>query len=280
MRFTPLLLSMLLGLAVYVQAESPGATTSQPPEWITRHTYEHPTPDKVTEYLLYHPSANTPPTKRSLLIFLYGAGGSIDLYNIKRPPYALLREQLATRGYYIVVPDLGKFHFMNDAAKKSLDGVVAQILTQQEIPEERVHVMGTSMGAGSSLAYAIHRPDLIQSVCAVMPMTDFATWVVENPGYVDRVAKAYGGTYEQAPEAYDRNSALKNGDAFANIPVMLIHGNADKIVIYEQSQRLATLLQDKSYACDFVTADKQGHKDEVMRAFQPRAVEFLEAAVK
>jgi len=280
MRITPLLLSLFLGLALFVQAESPSANTTEPSEQITRHAYTHPTPDKVTDYLLYHPRTDTSPAKHSLLIFLYGAGGSLDLYNIKRPPYAQLRAQLAERGYYIVVPDLGKFHFMNDEAKKSLDGVVAQIRVQQEISKERVHVMGTSMGAGSSLAYAIHRPDLIQSVCAVMPMTDFATWVVENPSYLERVAKAYGGTYEQVPDAYDRNSSIRNVDAFANIPVMLIHGNADKIVVYEQSQRLAKSLQDKNYVCKFYTADKQGHKDEVMRNFQRQAIEFFDAAVK
>jgi dipeptidyl aminopeptidase/acylaminoacyl peptidase len=230
--------------------------------------------------LLYHPAESTNVSERSLLIFLYGAGGSLENYNIARPPYNALRAQLAERGFYIMVPDLGKGHFMSDAAKTTLDGMVDHILEQERIRPNHVHIMGTSMGAGSSLAYAIHRPALIRSVCAVMPMTDFAQWVVENPRYLMPVAEAYGGTYEREPEAYDRNSAIRNVDAFAKIPVMLIHGNADEIVVYEQSKRLAELMKLKKYPCNFYTAEQMGHEDEVMRNFQAETVEFIEDANK
>lgn len=269
----------ILFLLVFALCPLSYAQESAPAENITRQEYQDPNTKTATPYLLYTP-ATTPTEKRSLLIFLYGAGGSIENYNIKRPPYAQLRAQLAERGYYMIVPELGKKHFMNDRAKATLDGIVAQVLEQQQIPATRVHVMGTSMGAGSSLAYAIHRPDLIQSVCAVMPMTDFATWVVENPRYHDSVASAFGGTYEEVPEAYDRNSAIKNIDAFAKIPVMLIHGNADPIVLYENSQRLAQKLQEKNYMVEFHTVENQAHKDDVMEPFQTQAMAFFEAATK
>ncbi len=259
---------------------APPQALSQASDTITRHAFEDSEKGTTTPYLLYHPANDTPTSQRSLLIFLYGAGGSIENYNFKRPPYAMLRGELAARGYYVVVPELGPKHFMSDAAKAALDGVVSQVLKEEEIPQKRVHVMGTSMGAGSSLAYAIHRPDLIRSVCAVMPMTDFATWVVENPRYEAPVAKAYGGTYAEMPEAYDRNAALKNPDAFAKIPVMLIHGNADNTVLYSNSQKLAELLQEKKYVCEFYTAAGQGHKDEVMQDFQTEAIDFFEAASK
>lgn len=271
----PLLLTLIFSLCPVGYGQEPA-----PADNITRHEYQDPNTQIAAPYLLYTPTAVPEPEKRALLIYLYGAGGSIENYNIKRPPYAQLRAQLAEKGYYIVVPELGKQHFMSDQAKATLDGIVAQVLAQQQIPQTRVHIMGTSMGAGSSLAYAIHRPDLIQSVCAVMPMTDFATWVVENPRYHPRIAEAYGGTYEEKPEAYDRNSAIKNVDAFAHIPVMLIHGNADPVVVYENSQRLARLLQEKNYPVTFLTAEGQAHKDDVMKPYQSQAMEFFEAAMK
>lgn len=249
-------------------------------ETITRHEFQDPDTDVATPYLLYHPEPSTKAIERSLLIFLYGAGGSLENYNIARPPYAMLRAQLAERGFYIVVPDLGKGHFMNDAAKTTLDGMVDHILEVHTIRPNHVHIMGTSMGAGSSLAYAIHRPAFIRSVCAIMPMTDFAQWVLENPGYEASVAEAYGGTYLQVPEAYDRNSAIQNVDAFAKISVMQIHGNADDIVVYEQSKRLADLLKEKKYRYEFYTAVKMGHEDEIMRNYQAETVEFIEAANK
>ncbi len=272
----PFAFSLLLTLTSFGSL----AAESAPAENITRQEYQDPNTNTSAPYLLYTPIAVPEPEKRALLIFLYGAGGSIENYNIKRPPYAQLRAQWSERGYHMIVPELGKQHFMSDQAKATLDGIVAQVLAQQQIPGSRVHVMGTSMGAGSSLAYAIHRPNLIQSVCAVMPMTDFATWVVENPRYHDPVAKAYGGTYEEKPEAYERNSAIKNIDVFAKIPVMLIHGNADPVVVYENSQRLARLLQEKNYPVTFLTAEGQAHKDDVMQPYQSQAMAFFEAAME
>ena len=260
---------------VFAQAEAPSKS-----DHITRHSYSDQSLTKAAPYLLYHPKGNPPPEKRSLLIYLYGAGGSVELYNFKRAPYALLREQLAQRGYTVLVPDLGKYHFMNTQAKKTLDGMVAQVLKNESIPANRVHVMGTSMGGGSSLAYALHRPDMIRSVCAVMPMTDFKDWVIENKGYVDLVANAYGGTYEKAPEVYDQNSAIKNVEGFKKIPVMLVHGNADSTVLYSQSTKLADLLESKSYAYTLCTAEGQGHKDEAMQEFQSQAAQFFDNASK
>lgn len=279
------------------QTDTPQTVADDSPvvDRITRHDFTDPASKTVTPYLLYHPvgtkvSDNGTPAssasktkasdKHSLVIFLYGAGGSLNGYNIRREPYALLRAQLAKRGYYILIPDLGKRHFMNDAAKATLDGIVAEVLKQQQIASNRVHVMGTSMGGGSSLAYAIHRPDLIRSVCAVMPMTDFAAWVQENQGYEKQVAAAFGGTRQQIPAAYDRNSAVKRIDAFEKIPVMLVHGNRDHTVLYRHSQELADLLHKKQFHCVLYTADGQGHKDEVMRNFQLQAADFFDAAAK
>lgn len=140
--------------------------------------------------------------------------------------------------------------------------------------------MGTSMGGGSSLAYAIHRPDLVRSVCAVMPMTDFAGWIVENPKYAARVAAAFGGTAEQIPDVYARNSAVCNIDVFADIPVMLVHGKQDTTVVYEHSLKLAGLLRDRNYVCELCTVDRMAHKDDVMQKFQIKAADFFDSAVK
>lgn len=264
-----------------VFAAEPAASTVARPaaESITTHEYLHSKSKIATPYLLYHPVAETPSEKRSLVIFLYGAGGSISHYNLARPPYAQLREQLAERGYYVVVPELGQQHFMNQAAKTTLDGIVEEVMAEQQIPDDRVHVMGTSMGGGSSLAYAIHRPDLIRSVCAVMPMTDFALWVVENPKYAIPVAKAFGGSIQQVSEIYDRNSAIKNVEAFTNIPVMLVHGTSDTIVLYEHSRKLAELLRNRKLVCKLYTAESLTHEDTVMQDFQIEAADFFDAAV-
>ncbi len=273
--FIAFVLFMAFGYLGIVEAQEEAVSKT---EVITQHRYTDQQSNTTAPYLMYPPASDTPYAKRSLLIFLYGAGGSIENYNLKREPYAQLREQLAQRGYYVIVPELGKFHFMNAQAKATLDGIVAQVLQEERIPVNRVHVMGTSMGAGSSLAYTLHRPEMIRSVCAVMPMTDMKDWVIENPGYADRLAKVYGGTYDQVPEAYDRNSAIKHVAVFEHIPVMLVHGTSDRTVLYTQSKRLADLLEANEFAYTLCTAEGQGHKDEAMREYQLIAADFFDAA--
>jgi len=54
--------------------------------------------------------------RASLLIHLYGSGGSHTEFNLARHSYDLFRRLMAERGYWIVVPELGPHHWMGPAA--------------------------------------------------------------------------------------------------------------------------------------------------------------------
>ena len=230
------------------------------------------------EYLLTEPSRPTAPKDRWMVVFLHGAGGSLQGYNLSRPQYAKIRQALSEHGAYVVVPALGGLHFMNDEAKESLTHLIDQVLADYQIDRNRVHLMGTSMGAGSALAYAVNFPDRVRSVCAIMPMTDFGEWAVQSPKYGERLKVAYGGTMKEKPEAYDRNSALKNADALAKIPVLLVHGTADKTVPVSHSEKLAAILKAKGYRCTFIRVEDAGHSDDIVTDVQDQIVNFLIAA--
>jgi len=262
-------------LALETLSES--AAAPPPPassEVITRHEHRDPATGIVTPYLLYEPAASARP---SLLVYLHGAGGSIDNYNLKREPYAQLRAALLERGYFIVVPELGPKHFMNDAAKARLDAVIAQVLNERGIPADRVHLMGTSMGGGSALAYAIHRPDTVRSVCAIMPMTDFAAWITERPSYAVPVGEAFGGSPADAPDAYRANSAIHHADAFARIPVLLLHGRDDVTVQFHHSADLHDALRAKGYRAELIAVDGMAHQDAIVQPHQSAIANFIEA---
>ena len=92
------------------------------------------------------------------------------------------------------------------------------------------------------------------------------------------VAQAFGGSTQQVPEIYDRNSATKNVETFANIPVMLVHGTSDTVVLYEHSRKLAELLHDRKSVCRLCTAESLTHEDAVMLDFQIEAADFFDAA--
>jgi pimeloyl-ACP methyl ester carboxylesterase len=230
-----------------------------------------------TPYLVYTPSKDSGLAKHPLIVYLYGRGGSIRDYNLKNPAYAKLVQMAAERGYYIVVPELGESHWMGDRAKKTLDAILADVMKTCPIDPKRVHMMGTSMGGGSSFAYAIHRPDLIRSVCAVCPMTDFAQWAASSP-YLASVAATYGGSPADAPDAWAKASAMKNLDTFKNIPVFLVHGTADNLVPPEQSRQLAKALQARNHRVTLRESQGAGHEDRIVEPFQKEIIDFFDNA--
>jgi len=98
---------------------------------------------------LYAPQP-VPEGKAGLVVHLYGSGGSHESYNVGRPPVDEFRRLLAARAYWLVVPELGPRHWMNDAACNQVDAVIAAMVQHERVDPGRVHLLGTSMGGGSS----------------------------------------------------------------------------------------------------------------------------------
>jgi prepilin-type N-terminal cleavage/methylation domain-containing protein len=242
-----------------------------------RHSVQIPGEPGPTPYLLLTPPAGQPDIEHPLIVYLYGRGGSIDTYNLATPAYDQFRRLAADRGYYILVPELGPALWMNDHAQNTLDAIITDAGANNPIDLGMVHMMGMSMGGGSSLAYAIHRPDLVRSVCALSGMSDFAQWVAENPAYLASVSTAYGGTPAQNPVAWSETSAMQNLDAFKNIPVFMAHGTTDTIVSPEQSRRLAAALNAKGYDVTLREASALGHVDEVVQPYSQEIIDFMDA---
>lgn len=230
---------------------------------------------KQVEYLVFPPSRETKVQDRWMLVFLHGAGGSLKGYNLAREPYAKIREALAENGAYVVVPALGRLHFMGDDAKAALTKIIDCACEENQISPKRVHLMGTSMGAGSVLAYAVNFPDRVKSVCAIMPMTDFTAFAREAPKYAPALKESYHGTAEENPEAYDRNSAAKHPEALKGIAVCLVHGTADKTVLVSQSDVLAEQLRSQGSPCTYIRLEGAAHKDEIVTDVQDQIIAFM-----
>lgn len=212
--------------------------------------------------------------KPGLVVHLYGAGGSLKEYNLSRPPYARLRRLLRERGYYLVVPDLGPAHWMNEPAVASVDAVVGGIVKDAGIDSARVHIVGTSMGGASALSYAMRRTGAVRSVCAVFPVTDF-----EQPGWRERIGKAYGGKGDEALAALRKASPARHPDAFAKLPVLLIHGDADTTVPVAQSRAFVAALRGKNFPITY-RETKGLHQDAIVEPFQNEIADFLQSAEK
>lgn len=245
----------------------------------TEHSVQVAGEPQPASYLLLVPPERPGSEKHPMIVHLYGRGGSTktdETYNLGLPSYAKFRQLAAERGYYILVPELGESHWMSDRAVRTLDAILDDAIANAPIDTKRIHLFGTSMGGGSSFAYAIHRPGMIRSICAIFPISNFTKFVAENPNYLASVTMAYGGSPTQVPDVWARKSAMQNIDTFKNIPVYLLHGSADTIVSPDQSRLLAKALRAKNFPVLFHEVAGFGHDDAVVDAFQEELVDFLD----
>ena len=254
-----------LGLAARACADEPAIRELPGPEGgpaVTCTVYEP------------HPTAEGKP---GLVVHLYGSSGShrSGHYNVGRSPYDEFRRLLAERGYWLVVPELGGRHWMNEAASAQVDAVIAAMVDIEGVDPDRVHLFGTSMGAGSSLIYAMRRPKKIKSVVAVFPMTDFSRWLEEKPGYRAPVEQAHGIAPENRDVSLRKISPLQHVDAFRDTELFLLHGTRDSIVNPDHSRRFVKALRDKGYSVTYREAEGERHRDEIARPYQRELADFL-----
>lgn len=238
-------------------------------------TIDLPEEGRQAPYVLLEPEPPRHGARAPLLIYLYGAGGSHEDYNLMRPPYDRLRQQWAALGYFVMVPELGPSHWMNAAARRTLDRMVDQAIARHPIDPQRIAAMGTSMGGGSALAYAIARPDRVRAVCSHLGMTDFAQWLAECPRYWGTITQAFGGSPVEIPAVFQRQSAMANLEVFANLPVFLVGGETDQTVLPQQGQRLADALAARGYHAVYREAKGLGHEDRTIVGFEDEVVDFF-----
>ncbi len=226
--------------------------------------------------LVYAPQP-VPAGKTGLVVHLYGAGGSgkPNGFNIGRPPYDEIRRLLAARGYWLVVPTLGPSHWMNDAACKQVDAVIADMVQHENVDTTRVHLFGTSMGGGGSLIYTMRRPNTIKSLVAVFPMTDFTQWLEEIPRSRATVESAHAITPEHRGAALQAISPMQHPEAFKTTPVFLLHGDKDKTVPPHHSRDFAALLKERGFEVTFQEVAGETHRDEIAQPFQQQLADFL-----
>ena len=225
---------------------------------------------------VYPPAKIDPMKPAGLVIHLPGAGGGHTCYNLGRLPYAALRQMLADRGYWVVVPSLGN-SWMNDKAVTSLDAVIAGMKESETIDPARVHLIGTSMGAGSGLIYVSRRPGKIRSICAIFPMTDFNAWMKETPRFAGSIAQAYGLDPKAPGPVFADRSPLRHPEAFAAVPVYLLHGDADTVVPPHHSRDFAAALKAKGCVVTYRDVPGFGHEDKIAEAYQKEIADFLTA---
>jgi dipeptidyl aminopeptidase/acylaminoacyl peptidase len=112
----------------------------------------------------------------------------------------------------------------------------------EEVDPARVGVLGASFGGYAVLCTITTHPSAIAAAVNVNGPSDLSAHYREAPVNRPVALAVLGGPPEQQVERYREESPITYADRIS-IPLLAIHGTADKTVPYRQSQVLVAALE-------------------------------------
>lgn len=185
-------------------------------------TYRFEETGEMLEYAVYVSSRVKKDTKSPLVIVLHGRGvrPTTPMRFVSGP---------AERGGFIVAAPMGYNErgwygeyesdrstppTLREYSEKDVMNVLALMRAEFDIDENRIYLMGSSMGGAGALYLAVKHPHLWAAVAA------------------------------GAPPIRRTSETITNFAAIRHMPVMLVHGDRDALVAVDVSRRLANLMQE------------------------------------
>jgi poly(3-hydroxybutyrate) depolymerase len=205
-------------------------------------------------------------TPTPLVIFLHGYGQDNTCYNTYYPG---LEQVFRGNGWMVACPECRTISVSGTTywtwytapSRSDITDVINLLEAQFSIDRSHIDTIGTSMGGGGALQYAMFNPSVVASACDVMGVTNFTEFYLwtTNPDLHNSIPAAFGGTPSQVPQVYNNESALGNEVRFANIPVFLIHGDADTVVPVSNSRNFNKSLSQAGYVVKYDEVAGVGH---------------------
>ncbi len=122
--------------------------------------------------------------------------------------------------------------------------------------KNNVCIAGASYGGYAALMGAVKTPDLYQCIISFAGVTDVEDLVKSHRRYThfDIVKKQIGSDYSELWEV----SPLKHAEKITK-PVLLIHGDKDRVVDVKQSKKMFKRLKSKGKPVEYVEVNKGNH---------------------
>lgn len=191
-----------------------------------------------------------------LLVGLHPWNGAIETY----AAYTDLLEAAEARGVVLLFPDgLGNSLYTAPAEEEVL-AALAALRAVLPIDETRVSIFGASMGGAGTTTVAFHHPDLFATATSLFgdAKYDLSTYV---RGLIP------------TEEAAKKVNALDVVDNARNLPLFLIHGDADKSSKIEQSILLDEAMKKAGFAVHFEPKPGRGHEGTLVSEYAKAIVE-------
>ncbi len=178
---------------------------------------------------------------------------------------------LASRGYAVLRVNFrgsGGYgdSFTNSAQRKwgtvmidDITDAVRYVIGQNLVDAERVAIFGGSYGGYAALMSAVREPALYKAAVSYAGVSDLVSWADDTDAsewasgrkFIEKyVGKDTAELRQQSPLTYINQ--LK-------APVMIIHGEADQRVPFNQAKRLRSALEKKNHPYVWLTKYDEGH---------------------
>lgn len=189
--------------------------------------------------------------------------------------YSDFTQFVATRGYIVVKPNFrgssgyGKkferagYKEWGGKMQEDLEDVVSFLANENLIETDKVCIVGASYGGYAALMGAVKTPDMFQCVASINGVThlpeqvDFDLNKFESEDLQTYIKDSIGDPDTDQNMLRDRSPALQV--AKIKVPILLIHGDEDKVVPYEQAELMYEALEDQNKQVEFITLQETGH---------------------
>jgi len=186
----------------------------------------------------------------ALLVGLHAWNGGIWRYAAYEE---LLREANAKDVVLLFPSGLGNSLYTEHAEDEVLTAI-AELSHAIAIDRRRVSIWGASMGGAGATTIGFHHPDRFASITSF-----FGDSKYDMSTYVQSILHDEAGAH--------RVNALDIADNARNVPVWLIHGEADNVSPIAQSEMLAEALKRHGFSVRFDRVPKMGHEGMLVTKF-------------
>jgi dipeptidyl-peptidase-4 len=212
--------------------------------------------DGITDlhYSVLKPADFDPAKRYPVVVLVYGGPAAQTVKRVWAPDF---NQYLAQQGYVVFSLDNRGTPRRGAAFGGALYGRqgtvevedqhagIAFLRAQPWVDAERIGVYGWSNGGYMSLMLLARNGDDYACAAAGAPVTD---WALYDTHYTER----YMGLPQSNPEGYRQASVFTHLDGLTK-PLLLLHGMADDNVLFSNSTRLMSALQQRGQPFELMT---------------------------
>lgn len=223
---------------------------------------------EIPAYLTLPPGA-PPGAKPPLIVLPHGGPTARDTYD-----FDFLVQFLATRGYAVLQPqfrgswgfgkafeDAGEGEWGGKMQTDLLDGVAA-LVSEGQVEAGKVCVVGASFGGYSAMAGASLYPDAYRCAASIAGISDLGQLLIDTARTYGRAGATMDELREELGAASSARIAAQSPARHAaevKIPVLLIHGDKDTVVLPTQSELMAERLKAAGKPYELVILENENH---------------------